>query len=90
MTKKAMRIAYHYHHGQPDINDIPYIFHPIHLAEQMEDELTTTVALFHDLVEDTACTEAERTAILQRLGGGRWQIFGAHGGAKEYAVTVEV
>ncbi|MBR6762922.1 MAG: bifunctional (p)ppGpp synthetase/guanosine-3',5'-bis(diphosphate) 3'-pyrophosphohydrolase [Clostridia bacterium] len=59
MTKKAMRIAYHYHHGQLDKSDIPYIFHPIHLAEQMEDELTTTVALLHDLVEDTACTEAD-------------------------------
>lgn len=59
MTQKAMRIAYHYHHGQLDKSDIPYIFHPIHLAEQMIDELTTTVALLHDLVEDTACTLAD-------------------------------
>ena len=35
---------------------MPYIFHPIHLAEQMEDELTCTVALLHDVVEDTAVT----------------------------------
>ncbi len=39
---------------------------------------------------DPKLCAVERTAILQRLGGGRWQIFGAHGGAKEYAVTVEI
>ena len=53
LTNKAMRIAYAAHHGQFDYNGIPYIFHPIHLAEQMEDELTTIVALLHDVVEDT-------------------------------------
>ena len=56
MTKKAMRIAYHYHHGQLDKSDIPYIFHPIHLAEQMEDEDTTIVALLQDVIEDTEYT----------------------------------
>ena len=34
------------------------------------------------------CTE-ERRAILQRLGVGRWQIFGAHGMKKDYQVQVE-
>ena len=33
------------------------------------------------------CAE-ERKAILQRLGVGRWQIFGAHGFVKEHAVNV--
>ena len=32
---------------------------------------------------------AERQAILQRLGAGKWQIFGAHGYKKDYAVHVE-
>ena len=35
---------------------MPYVFHPFHLAEQMEDETTTIVALLHDVVEDTRYT----------------------------------
>lgn len=31
----------------------------------------------------------ERKAVLQRLGAGKWQIFGAHGCKKEYAVNAE-
>ena len=53
MTNKAMRIAYTAHHGQLDYNGIPYIFHPIHLAEQMDDEISCCAALLHDVVEDT-------------------------------------
>ena len=30
----------------------------------------------------------ERQAILQRLGGGNWQIFGAHGYKKEFSVNM--
>ena len=59
MTVKAMRLAYEAHLGQVDYNNIPYIYHPIHLAEQMEDEVTCTVALLHDVVEDTAVTFAD-------------------------------
>ena len=54
LTNKAMRIAYAAHHGQVDYNGIPYIFHPIHLAEQMDDEISCCAALLHDVVEDTA------------------------------------
>ena len=32
---------------------MPYVFHPFHVAEQMTDEVTTIVALLHDVVEDT-------------------------------------
>ncbi|MBR2309414.1 MAG: HD domain-containing protein [Oscillospiraceae bacterium] len=56
LTNKAMKIAYTAHHGQVDKSGIPYIFHPIHLAEQMPDEYTTCVALLHDVVEDTTVT----------------------------------
>ena len=56
MTNKAMRIAYKAHHGQLDYNGIPYIFHPIHLAEQMDDEISCCAALLHDVVEDTDVT----------------------------------
>ncbi len=53
MTIKAMRMAYEAHSGQVDYNNVPYIFHPYHLAEQMDDEISCTVALLHDVVEDT-------------------------------------
>lgn len=56
MTKKAMKLAYEMHEGQKDRSGIPYIFHPIHLAEQMVDEDSTIVALLHDIVEDTSMT----------------------------------
>ena len=53
LTNKAMKLAYRAHHGQIDYNGIPYIFHPIHLAEQMKTEETVIVALLHDIIEDT-------------------------------------
>lgn len=56
LTKKAMKIAYEAHKDQTDKSGIPYIYHPIHLAEQMKDEQTTCVALLHDVVEDTDIT----------------------------------
>lgn len=56
LTKKAMKIAYEAHKDQTDKSGIPYIYHPIHLAEQMNDEQTTCVALLHDVVEDTDIT----------------------------------
>lgn len=59
MTIKAMKIAYDAHQGQVDQSGVPYIFHPIHVAEQMEDELSCTVALLHDVVEDTSVTFEE-------------------------------
>ena len=59
LTNKAMKIAYAAHHGQVDYNGIPYIFHPIHLAEAMEDEISCCAALLHDVVEDTDVTMEE-------------------------------
>lgn len=59
LTNKAMKIAYAAHHGQADYNGIPYIYHPIHLAEQMDDEISCCAALLHDVVEDTSVTMDE-------------------------------
>ncbi len=56
LTVKAMNIAYQAHHGQTDKCGCPYVFHPFHLAEQMQDEYTTCAALLHDVVEDTNMT----------------------------------
>lgn len=56
LTKKALIIAYEAHKDQFDKSGIPYVFHPVHLAEQMNDEYTTCVALLHDVVEDSKYT----------------------------------
>jgi (p)ppGpp synthase/HD superfamily hydrolase len=52
-TKSALKIAFEAHKDQCDKGGIPYIYHPAHLAEQMEDSLSCCVALLHDVVEDT-------------------------------------
>lgn len=59
LTNRAMQIAYEAHAGQVDKCGTPYVFHPYHLAEQMPDEVTTCVALLHDVVEDTPITFEE-------------------------------
>lgn len=59
LTARAMQIAYAAHHGQVDKAGMPYIFHPMHLAEAMEDEISCCTALLHDTVEDTEITFAD-------------------------------
>jgi (p)ppGpp synthase/HD superfamily hydrolase len=56
LTNKALCYAYNAHHGQLDYNGIPFIFHPLHLAEAMDDEISCCAALLHDIVEDTDLT----------------------------------
>jgi (p)ppGpp synthase/HD superfamily hydrolase len=56
LTKKALKLCFKAHKDQVDKTDIPYVFHPFHLAEQMTDEITTVCALLHDVVEDTDYT----------------------------------
>jgi len=55
-TKLAMQIAYKAHIDQVDKSGLPYLYHPIHLAEQMDDEASICVALLHDVVEDSHYT----------------------------------
>ena len=52
-TKRAMKLCYEAHAGQTDKSGLPYVHHPLHLAEQMDDEDSTVTALLHDVVEDT-------------------------------------
>ena len=56
LTKLAMKVAFEAHKEQVDKSGLPYIYHPIHLAEQMDDEYSICVALLHDTVEDTDMT----------------------------------
>ena len=44
------------HHGQYDKIGAPYILHPVFVAEQMDTEKATIVALLHDVIEDTSIT----------------------------------
>ena len=63
LTKKALKLCFEAHKEQVDKSGLPYVFHPFHLAEQMESEETTVVALLHDVVEDTDYTIEDLTAM---------------------------
>lgn len=54
--EKSYEVQYEAHHGQTDRSGTPYIFHPFHVAEQMDDELSVCTALLHDVIEDTEIT----------------------------------
>ena len=56
LTKKALKLSFEAHKNQVDKSGMPYVYHPFHLAEQMETEDTVIVALLHDVVEDTDYT----------------------------------
>ena len=56
LTRKAMIIAYEAHKNQVDKSGVPYIYHPNHVAEQMDTENECIIALLHDVVEDTNVT----------------------------------
>ena len=55
-TKKALKLCFEAHKEQVDNCGMPYVFHPFHVAEEMNDEETTIVALLHDVIEDTDYT----------------------------------
>ena len=56
MTKLALKICFDAHKDQKDKTGLPYVFHPFHLAEQMNSEQEVCAALLHDVVEDTPIT----------------------------------
>ncbi|MBO7196895.1 MAG: GTP pyrophosphokinase [Clostridia bacterium] len=56
LTKMALKLCFEAHKDQKDKTGLPYVFHPFHLAEQMDDEISTVCALLHDVVEDTEIT----------------------------------
>ena len=59
LTKRALKLCFESHKEQVDKTGLPYVFHPFHLAEQMDDEISTVCALLHDVVEDTDLTLAD-------------------------------
>ena len=66
LTYKAMRICYEAHKDVLDASGAPYVFHPFIVANRMKDEITTCVALLHDVVEDTDWTFED--LIAEHLG----------------------
>ena len=101
LTKRAMQIAYTAHHGQVDKSGVPYVFHPLHLAEQMTDEITCCAALLHDTVEDTSITLQEiadqfgpETAAavdaISRRDGESWSDYLEHVAANPMARQVKI
>lgn len=63
LTKRALKLCFEAHRNQFDKSGMPYVFHPFHLAEQMDTEESTTVALLHDVVEDTDYTLEDLKAM---------------------------
>ena len=63
LTIKALKLSYQAHEGQFDKAGVPYIHHPYHIAEQMENEYTVCAALLHDTVEDTFVTLNDLSGI---------------------------
>lgn len=53
---KALRLATAAHSGQVDKAGVDYIKHPITVAEALDTEVAQTVALLHDVIEDTDIT----------------------------------
>ena len=63
LVNKAIDIAYAAHHGQKDKAGRPYFLHPVIVAQSMDTEAETCVALLHDVVEDTDVTVADLREI---------------------------
>ena len=59
-----LKFIYEAHDGQYDKSGVPYVFHPFHVAEQMDTEEEVITALLHDVVEDTDKTVED----IEKLG----------------------
>lgn len=64
LTKIATNIAFKAHADAIGLDGLPYICHPLHVAESMDDETSTCVALLHDVLEDTTVSQED----LRRAG----------------------
>jgi (p)ppGpp synthase/HD superfamily hydrolase len=52
----AIAIAVESHKGHPDKAGRPYVLHPLRMMFRLSDEIDMTVAVLHDVVEDTDWT----------------------------------
>ena len=62
-TKAAMKLSFEAHKDQLDKSGLPYVYHPLLVAEQVRTEDEICVALLHDVMEDSDFTADDiRTA----------------------------
>lgn len=52
LTKKALKLCFKAHKKQVDKTGVPYVFHPYHIAEEMDNETAVVCALLHDAIND--------------------------------------
>ena len=65
VLEDAIEIAVRFHKGQKDKNDEPYIFHPMRVMMNCNTYEEKIVAVLHDVLEDTQCTEAYLEGVLE-------------------------
>ena len=56
MYRKALAIAKKAHKGQKDQQGVDYIQHPLAVAANFKNEVSKTIAILHDVVEDSPLT----------------------------------
>lgn len=54
--EKALSIAVEAHRGQVDRSGMPYILHPLEVARRVDTLELKTIAVLHDVIEDTEIT----------------------------------
>ena len=59
LLERAISIAVNAHQGQRQKDGAPYILHPLHLMQQLEQPDAKMAAILHDVVEDTDVTFAD-------------------------------
>lgn len=60
MYIQALKIAYEAHNGQYRKQScVPYIVHPLRVAGYFSDDTKKTIAILHDIIEDTDTTKED-------------------------------
>jgi (p)ppGpp synthase/HD superfamily hydrolase len=68
MYLEALKIAYKAHDGQVRKESlVPYIVHPLRVAHQFNDDVRKTIAILHDVVEDTPLNLEELTGFSETV-----------------------
>jgi (p)ppGpp synthase/HD superfamily hydrolase len=56
MVGKAIKVSVDAHDGQIDKSGMPYILHPLRVMNEFKDPYLKTIAVLHDVIEDTKIT----------------------------------
>ena len=74
MFNQALKIAYEAHDGQfRRETRVPYIVHPIRVSLNFNDDFRKTIAILHDVIEDTDVTIND--LVSQGFPGGMLKIL---------------